>query len=174
MSPYSIPLCTIFTKWPAPLGPPHRLVVAADHQAVAVLQSPDPAGDAGVDEGDALLVRLDVAALRVAEVRVAAVDDRVARVPELQQAPECVLGRRPRGDHQPERPRRVELVAQLLERRRRSRFAVAVEGLHVVTALAQADRHVAAHPPEADHPELHQMWILATRRPRSFSDSKSP
>ena len=72
ISPYSIPLCTIFTKWPAPDGadvrvavvgrerredrlePLHRLVLAADHQAVADLQPPDAAGDAGVDEVDPL------------------------------------------------------------------------------------------------------------------------
>ena len=33
----------------------HRLRVAADHQAVADLEPPDAAGDAGVDEVDPLL-----------------------------------------------------------------------------------------------------------------------
>ena len=98
-----MPLWTIFTKWPAPdatdvriaglrrkgledrLEPLHRLVVAADHQAEADLETPDPAGDAGVDEVDAAVLRLDIAPLRVAEVRVAAVDDRVALVGDLEQ-----------------------------------------------------------------------------------------
>ena len=71
-----MPLCTILAKCPAPTGPactkpvtrPVRLervedrhgtldvlVVAADHQPVAVLQAPDAAGDPAVDEADALL-----------------------------------------------------------------------------------------------------------------------
>ena len=74
--PYSIPLWTIFTKWPEPDAPtcawPPGSVrssrngvdllvggrIAADHHAVALLQAPDPAGDAGVEERDALLLRL--------------------------------------------------------------------------------------------------------------------
>ena len=67
-----MPLWTIFTKWPAPGGPDmgvaafggqrqegrlghgHRLVGAADHQAVPLGQAPDAARGAGVDQGDAL------------------------------------------------------------------------------------------------------------------------
>ena len=55
-----------------------RLAIAADHRAVAVLQAPDAAADAGVDEADAALGHERVAALAVLEVGVAAVDDRVA------------------------------------------------------------------------------------------------
>ena len=62
------------------LQAPDRLVVAAGHQAEADLEPPDPAGDADVDEVNALLLRRLVAALGVMEVRVAAVDDRVAFV----------------------------------------------------------------------------------------------
>src|SRR3712207_8473367 len=41
------------------------LLGAADHQRVAVLQAPDPAGDAGVDVADALLAAHDVVDLVV-------------------------------------------------------------------------------------------------------------
>ena len=93
--------------------PFHRLVVAADHRAEADLESPDPARDARVDEVDALVLRLDVAPLRVAEVGVAAVDDRVALFGERQQLLEDVLGDLPRRHHHPERARRLELFLQL-------------------------------------------------------------
>ena len=72
---YSMPLWTILAKWPAPTlagvdeaglalglerveGRLHLgdvVVGAAAHQRVAVLQAPDAAGDAAVDEADALL-----------------------------------------------------------------------------------------------------------------------
>src|SRR3978361_2303076 len=74
------------------LAPLHGLRVAADHQAEADLEAPDAAGDAGVDEVDPELCRLRAPSLRVAEVRVAAVDDRVALLGELQQGLENALG----------------------------------------------------------------------------------
>jgi hypothetical protein len=60
------------------------LRVAADHHAVTLLQPPDAARDAGVHVVDALLHRLGGAALRVVEVRVAAVDDGVAVLEQRQ------------------------------------------------------------------------------------------
>ena len=71
MIPYSTPLWTIFTKWPAPASPKCRQpsggastsrigasrstasLVAADHHAVADLEPPDAAGGADVDVVDA-------------------------------------------------------------------------------------------------------------------------
>src|SRR4029077_13039716 len=82
----------------------------------------------------------------------------------------------PRRDHQPHRPRRVELLHELFERRR-GPLDVGVERLHVVTCRLQALGHVRAHPAEAYHPELHygsSSLILAPRRPRSLSVSRSP
>ena len=52
----------------------HRLV-AADHHAVAAFQAPHAAGDAGVDEADALPGQDLAVAHRVVEVRVAAIHD---------------------------------------------------------------------------------------------------
>jgi hypothetical protein len=57
-----------------------RLVVAADHQAVAALQAPDTAADADVDVVDPAVPKLGLTAQVVDVVRVAAVDDRVALV----------------------------------------------------------------------------------------------
>src|SRR5581483_3160927 len=71
----------------------------------------------------------------------------------------------------------VQLVAQLLERRRR-RLDLRVVRLHVVPVLLEALRHVAAHAAETDHAELHRYTssrrMRATRRPRSCNDAKSP
>ena len=64
--------------------------------------------DPGVDELQAALVCLLVPALRVAEVRVAAVDDRVALVGNVQQLLEDALGDVAGGNHHPERTRRLD------------------------------------------------------------------
>ena len=57
-----------------------RVVVAADHQAVAALEAEDAAAGADVDVVDALLAQLRGPADVVAVVGVAAVDDDVALV----------------------------------------------------------------------------------------------
>src|SRR5690349_20703453 len=61
------------------------LAVAPDHQAEPDLESPDAAADAGVDVADATRGQLGVAPDVVMEVRVAAVDDRVAGLEVLDQ-----------------------------------------------------------------------------------------
>src|SRR5437588_7046588 len=157
------------------LEPLHGLLVAADHEAEADLEPPDPARDARVHEVDALLRRLLVPALRVAEVRVAAVDDRVAALGELQQVLEDILRDLAGRDHHPEGARRLELALQLLERAGRPRLDLGVVRADLVAALAQPLRHAVAHPAEADHPELHgyrsSSRTRATRRSRSFNDA---
>jgi hypothetical protein len=152
----------------------HRLGVPADHQAEADLEPPDAAGDARVDEMDARVLGLDIPALRVAEVRVAAVDDDVALLADLQQVLEDRLGDLARGHHHPERPRRIELALQLLERGCGALLYPRVVRLDLVPGLPQPVRHPAAHPPEPDHSEVHQRSssrMRATRRPRSFNDA---
>ena len=79
-----------------------RLAVAADHQAEAVREPPDAAGHAGVDVVDAVLRELGVAPDVVVEVRVAAVDDRVAGLEVLEQLGDLGLGRVAGGDHDPD------------------------------------------------------------------------
>ena len=102
MSAYSMPLCTIFTKCPAPSGPTcvvhgtpstfaaiassigpralPRFGRAARHDRRAVERALLASGHAHADEVDALLPQRGLAAAGVDEVRVAAVDDHVARL----------------------------------------------------------------------------------------------
>ena len=63
------------------LQPPDRLVLAPDHQGVAVLQAPDAAAHPDVDVVQALLAQLGGPPDVVLVVGVAPVDDRVARAP---------------------------------------------------------------------------------------------
>src|SRR4029450_11060430 len=125
MMPYSIPLCTILTKWPAPLGPQCRYPrsagpamlsrpgggarvpraprgagdgaaagsqlredrievldhrrLAADHQAVPPLPSPDAAAGSDVHVVDALLGELPGAPDVVDVIGIAAAEEDVAR-----------------------------------------------------------------------------------------------
>ena len=75
-----------------------RLLVAADHHAVADLEAPDAAGGADVDVVDARSVELGGAAHVVVPVGVAAVDDRVARVEQRRRAARpSARSDRPRG-----------------------------------------------------------------------------
>ena len=101
------------------------------------------------------MLRLDVAALRIAEVGVAAVHDDVALVGDLQQVLEDSLRDLSGRHHHPERARRVELALQLLERRRRPLLDLRVVGLDLVARFAKPLRHAAAHPAEPDHSQVH-------------------
>src|SRR4029450_13402053 len=74
------------------LEAPDRLVLAAGHERESLPQAPDPAGDADIEEEEAALLRLRRPALRVAEVRVAAVDDRIARLQRPEQLLEGLPG----------------------------------------------------------------------------------
>ena len=146
--------------------------VTADHHAVALLQPPDPAGHAGVEEADALLRRLGGAALRVAEVRVAAVDDDVAVLEQAEDRLEGVLGRVAGRDHQPHDAGLRELRGELDQRVGRPLGVRPRIGLDRVAVLAQPLDHVGAHPAEADHSEIHVISSSCTRatgRPRSFN-----
>jgi hypothetical protein len=136
------------------LQPLHGRLVAARHQAEACLEAPDSSGDADVDERDALLARRVVPPLRVAEVRVAAVDDRVAGLEDVEQLLERVLRDRAGRDHQPDVARRVELLCQRAQRLR-GRLDVRVERLHLVPRLREPLRHAGAHPAQSHHSKLH-------------------
>ena len=102
MSPYSMPLCTILTKWPAPSGPTQSQqgVPSATLAAIAwkigftcgqaagsppgMIEGPFKCaflapGNAGADELKPFRLQLLRAASRVGEMRIAAVDQDVAR-----------------------------------------------------------------------------------------------
>src|SRR5439155_868942 len=155
----------------------HRLLVASHHETEADLETPDTTGDAGVDEVDPAVARLHVAPLRVSEVRVAAVDDRVALVRDLEQLVEGLLCDLARRNHHPEGARGLQLLLELLERIGRPRGDVGVIRVQLVAVLTEALRHAGPHAPEPDHPQLHYRSSSLTRtigRPRSRSSSRGP
>src|SRR4029079_2747939 len=94
----------------------HDLVRPADHQAVAALEAPDAAGRADVDVVDPVLGADLGAADVVLEVRVAAVDDRVALVEHLAQPGDGVLRGLARGHHDPDVARPLEPADEVLDR----------------------------------------------------------
>ena len=119
----------------------HRIGVATDHQAEAV--------------GQALFGDLVVSSSRVVEVRVSAVDDRVARLQELHQLVDLGLRRVARRHHDPDGARLLELPDQLLERVRAlgpltldllRLLRGAVVGHDVVAVPDEPPNHVGAHP----------------------------
>jgi hypothetical protein len=88
--------------------------VAADHEAIALLSAEDAAADPDVDVVHPACVERGRTAYVVDEVRVAAVDDRVAaREPRRERVDDAVDGSG--GDHDPDRAWRSELVDELVE-----------------------------------------------------------
>ena len=118
--PYSMPLCTILTKCPAPcrahvavailwgqrledrLAVLEDLALAADHQAVALFQAPDAAAGAAVHVVQPAGADLLRAADRVVEVGVAAVDDDVARLEQRHHVVQRVVGHLAGRHHHPD------------------------------------------------------------------------
>ena len=102
----------------------HDIGLAADHQAVAALQSPDAAAGADVDVMDALGLQFLGAANIVDVIRIAAIDDDVAFFHARRELPSVCIhdgGRH----HQPDRARRFQLAQKFIERtaiRRRLRL----------------------------------------------------
>ena len=136
------------------------LGVAAVHQRVAVLQAPDAAGDAAVDEADALGGQLLGVLLVVRPAGVAAVHDDVAGRQQLGQLVDGGLGRGTGRDHHPHHARALEPAHQLLEAVDIGEVRVAVVSDDGVACAADALAHVAAHLAEADETELHQMFLM--------------
>src|SRR5690349_8611902 len=86
-----------------------RLLLAADHQAIAPLEPPDPAAGAAIEVAHALSLQLPGAADVILVERVAAIDHDVAGIEKLAELPHRLL-RRPAGrHHHPHRPRLLEL-----------------------------------------------------------------
>ena len=133
-----------------------QLVVAADHQAVAVLQAPDAAADAAVDVADAAGgQRLGVDRV-VGEPAVAAVDDEVTLGQQATEGLDRLAGRLAGGDHDPHDARSGQSADQALEAVDVADLGVAVEADDLVTGAAQTLAHVAAHLAQADQSELHR------------------
>ena len=215
-----MPLWTILTKWPAPLGPQcsqpsssgagrpvrppvraaaatpgasdrehrrepsHRRVRPADHQAEAALPAEHAAAHADVHVVDALRAQLLGPPDVVAVERVAAVHDGVARGEPPRQVVHDGLRHAGR-HHDPDGPRRGELLDELVHRARPG-GALGLQARHGVGAVVVGDalvagrhepaHHVRAHPAQADHAELHSVALLsypAASVLRSTSGSRS-
>ncbi len=165
------------------------LALAADHQAVAVLQAPDAAGHAGVDEGDALGGQAVGVGLGQAVVGVPPFHDDVAGFQPRLQGHHGVLGRGAGREHEPDRPRRGEVGDHLVQAGGADgplrldafhRFLVAVEGDHLVAVAEEPQRHVGPHAAQSDHRDPHpssfrsSTSVRSTRRPWDSRLSRSP
>ncbi len=142
----------------------HRLVRTADHQAVALLQSPDAAGRAGVHQGDPVGGELRDQGSRLLVVGVTPVDDHVPGGEEAGQGGDGVVGRLAGRHHHPGHPGRFEGRRQLLQGGdgggsegggTRTGVLAQVEGHDLVSVLDQPLGHVGAHLAESDHCDLH-------------------
>ncbi len=150
----------------------HRRI-AADHQAVALLQPPYPAAGAGVHVIDALLREGARAALRIPVVRVAAVDDRVTGGEQRLQRADRAVGDLAGGHHHPQGTWRLEFCNGEFERGRRLgtlAFEELARGLRrivaddAVSAAHQTLRHVRTHPAETNHGEFHRVQPSSRER----------
>src|ERR1700733_7634023 len=158
--------------------------VAADHQAIAALETPHAAARADVDAVDVALFQHLGAADVVLPKRVAAVEHDVAWIEQLAELPDRVLRDLTRGQHDPDRARRPQLRDELVEALG-ALGAVAANGGdrlwgviiedHLVTVLNQAARNIAAHAPEANHADLHgQRLRQDTARSNAAASSERP
>jgi hypothetical protein len=145
-------------------GDRDRLLGATDHQAVALLESPDATRRAGVDQRDPLGGQLVHQGSGLLVVGVAAVDDHIATTEEAGQGGDRRVGGLPGRHHHPGDPGGGELVGDLGEGRCRfcaerggrvARLLGEVERNHLVPMLDEPLGHVRAHLPEADHGDLH-------------------
>ena len=124
------------------------------------------------------------AADRVLEVRVAAVDDDVALGQCREQlrrwcsrpaAPAGTMTQTTRGAlSRPQRSARSFAALGAHRDVRLHRVGAPVEHHHLVPALQQALHHVAAHPAQADHGELHERSPDHVGRPSSSSTPSPP
>ena len=147
---------------------PHGRIRAADHHTVAALQAPHAPARAHIAivdlPGRQLLRAPDV----VDVIRVAAVNDRIARLQMGQQVGDRRVHHR-RRDHQPDRARRAQLLHEIRRRsgahrlllgQRVDRFRGAVIDDAIVTVLDEAAHHVGAHSAESNHSELHNLNLF--------------
>ena len=144
------------------------LVFAADHQAVATIETPDATRRAAVNEVDALGCQLLGVLNVVAVVRVATVDNRVVVLEDGLQLVDHLLHDRGR-HHDPDVARALHLGHEVGNRGGTNRAfglelldggIIDVEDDAGVAIAHQATHEVGAHPAKADHAELH--WVFSS------------
>src|SRR5215469_15490332 len=98
-----------------------HLRLAAYHEAVAVLETPDTAARADVDVVNAAGFELGRAARIIVEVAIAAIDQNVAGFELRGEALKSAFGSLAGRNHYPDCPRRRQIGGQLVERRNANR-----------------------------------------------------
>jgi hypothetical protein len=149
-----MPLCTI-QRVEDRHGLLHVGGGATHHQAVAVVQAPDAAGDTTVEVADALGLEQLLVLEVLGELAVATVDDEVALVEQLGELGDGVPGRCTVRHHHPDHARSVELVHHVREGRRVGDRLVAVVPDDLVAGAADPLAHVATHLAQTDQTQLH-------------------
>ncbi len=138
---------------------------AADHHAVTPLQPPDPAAGPDIDVMDPSRRQLLGAPDIVDVIGIAAVDQDVVGLESGQNVGNGLVDDG-RGDHQPDRPRLLQLFDEVDERGGPDGVLFGqfghgcgrhVEDHALMASLQQPPHHVGAHPAQADHSELHQL-----------------
>src|ERR1700681_3380928 len=146
----------------------HNVVFAADHLAIAALESPDPAARADINIVQAFRGEFFCATNVVNVVGVSSVDEDVAFVELRNEIVQRGI-HDSSGNHQPDRARFLQLFNKVIERVAASRafageflYSVGSPVIHhaLVTVLHQPAHHVGAHSSEPDHAKLH---LLALR-----------
>src|SRR5207302_7830651 len=141
-----------------------RVLLAADHHAVAALEPPDAAAGADVQVVNALLTDSFRASHVVFVEGIAAVDDGVARFHQARERRDHLLGRVARGHHHPGRARLAQLTDEVFEGigaggslRDQLPDAGGIPSVNdaLLPASEQAPHHVAAHSSQTYHSELH-------------------
>src|SRR5262249_17890136 len=147
------------------LETPADVLFAADHQAVALGESPDAAAGAGVDVVQLLPGEHLRAPLIVVKVRVAAIDDHVARRQQIRERDDGRFGWIAGGPHHPDVAWRLQGADERLERRDAAGpggfgladgLSAAIVRDDVVPAALEAGHHVETHLAETDEAELHE------------------
>jgi hypothetical protein len=146
-----------------------RLVLPADHHAIAALKPPDAAGGADVDISDALLPQRLGAADIILIHRVAAVDDDIAALHGSTQRRHCILRDFARRQHHPDDARRGQLADHVLKVFRLGR-ALGRDAIHCLLALVihhafmamlhEPQGNIAAHAAQADNADLHATFLF--------------
>ena len=141
----------------------HDSILAADHVAVAALQTPHAAADADIDVVNALGLQLAGAADVVMVVGIATLDDDVVALEQRHQRMQHGIHGSGR-QHQPHGARLRQRLHEVPEARRAPRtlgdrllhdIRVTVEDHATMAGLHQALHHVGAHATQADHAEFH-------------------